>query len=329
MEHKDKKIKIDLDFLDKNAPEKSEKKNLESKVSDVVSSPPLNGPSGHGVTKFTTWVFGSIGAIALIVILAVAAAQQASNSSGNISAPVAASGASSTPPLFEREVEPVKVTTPPQKTPNEVCEETYGSHSYSTGKKDAAGTPTCDCGKGYVWNGTQTLCVLAPPVKSGLEICQDRNGVYATYDSSNNSCGCEDGYSLGEISQKCVSFTAARDEGCASSYPGTSFLKYDETDGKNICDCKAGYEWNDEGTACDTTASLNQACVKSYGQGSYSTIENGKRACDCGLGYAWDPQRTSCASISSINQLCERDVGRNSRYAGSSSDGKYNCTDPY
>lgn len=329
MEHKDKKISLNLDFLDENTSEEAEKKNVEPEAPDTAPMASSETHSKRGTIKFTTWLFGTMGAVVLAIIIIAAAKQQAAHSTGNVNASIAVSASSSTSPLFERETETVKNVTPPSKTPNEICEDTFGPHSYSTGKKDAENNSLCDCSKGYIWNNGQTLCVLAPPVKTKLEICQDRNGVHAAYDGSDNSCGCEEGYFLGEISKQCVNFTTARNESCESSYPGTSFLKYDETDGKNICDCKAGHEWNEEGTACYTSASFNQSCVKSYGIGAYSTTENGKRICDCGLGYAWDPQRTSCVSIASINQLCERDVGRNSTYAGSSSDGKYNCTDPY
>lgn len=220
---------------------------------------------------------------------------------------------------------------PKVKTNNQICRNNYGLHTYATGNKNADGGPECDCQTGYAWNSIKTTCVVAPPPpKTGYEICQDRNGPYATYDSANNSCGCATGYSLGVTSQQCVSFTTARDESCAASYPGTSFLKYDTASGKtSVCDCKAGYDWNNDRTACYTTASFTQSCINSYGQGAYSTTENGKRACDCLYGYSWNAQRNMCVTTASINALCERDVGRNSRYDGTVTDGKYNCTEPY
>lgn len=334
MEHKDKKIKLDLDFLDEGAPEKIEKK-LESKNSEPTPVPVSERPVKYAsASSQMKWIVGISGAVVLLLIIAVAAAQQASNTNEISTVPAVTPtkvSPTTTPinlPLPEKETAPIETTSPASKTPNQICKEDYGTHSYSTGGKNASGGPICDCDDGYVWNDSRTACVVIP-VKSGLEVCQERNGLHATYDSASNSCGCAEGYDLGSVSEKCVTITAARDENCAQSYPGTSFLKYDAESGKNICDCKSGYDWNDDRTACYTTASFNQGCVKSYGQGAYSTTENGKRVCDCGSTYAWNPQRTSCESIASINAICERDVGRNSRYDGSSSDGTYNCTEPY
>lgn len=171
--------------------------------------------------------------------------------------------------------------------------------------------------------------VVTPPAeKSNYEICQDRNGYFATYDSTTNSCACASGYSLGAADQ-CVSFTVARDQSCAAKYPGTSFLKVDQTDGKNICDCVAGSYWNNERTACYSQSSYTQSCVSSYGTGAVSTTEGGKRVCDCGYGYDFNAQRNMCVTTASINAICERDVGRNSRYSGTVTGGKYDCTEPY
>ncbi len=219
---------------------------------------------------------------------------------------------------------------PKPKTSSQICADNYGSHSYATGDKNADGGPVCDCKSGYTWDSTKTSCVVAPPPpKTGYEICQDRNGPYATYDSASNSCGCAGGYSLSATTNQCVDLLASRDDSCAASYPGTSFLKYDTATSKNICDCKAGYDWNNNRTACYTTESFTQSCVNSYGTGAYSTTENGKRVCDCGYGYSFNAQRNMCVTTASIDALCERDVGRNSRYDGTVTNGKYNCTQPY
>ena len=172
--------------------------------------------------------------------------------------------------------------------------------------------------------------IITPPVpKTNHEICQDMNGYYATYDSTNNTCGCASGYYLGATSKQCVTYTVARDQSCANAYPGTSFLKVDPVDGKNICDCVAGSYWNNERNACYSLSAFNQSCVSTFGTGSYSTTQDGKRVCGCTYGYDFNPQRNACVTVSSINAICERDVGRNSRYAGSSSDGSYDCTEPY
>ena len=215
------------------------------------------------------------------------------------------------------------------KTTNQICKDNYGSHSYSTGEKNASGSPICDCTSGYIWNASQTLCVVVPVAKTGLQICQDRSGPYETYDSTANSCSCASGYYYGEISKQCVGLIEYRNQNCEVTYPGTSFLKYDQTSGKNTCDCKVGYDWNAERTACYTATSFTQSCVSAYGVGSYSTNQNGKRVCDCLYGYDWNIQRNTCVTTASINAICERDTGRNSMYSGVVLNGAYQCTNPY
>lgn len=327
MEHKDNKLKLDLDFLGESAPEKSEKKH-EPKEHKPEHKKPEDGAPMSDTTK---WILGAIGVAVLIIIIAASSGGGGSTATSDTSA----LGTTNTlpPPALDTsafESDTPTPTVPKVKTDSQICKADYGSHSYATGKKTATGGPECDCQTGYIWNDGQTACVVAPPPpKTGYEICQERNGVNATYDSASNSCGCATGYSLGATSQQCVSFTVARDQSCTAKYPGTSFLKVDQTDGKNICDCVAGSYWNNERTACYTLSSFTQSCVSSYGTGAMSTTENGKRVCDCGYGYDWNPQRNMCVTTASINAICERDVGRNSRYSGSSSDGKYNCTEPY
>lgn len=323
MEHKDKKLELDLDFLGEGAPEKSEKKHEPKEHKPEHKKPEDDAPMSNA----TKWTLGAIGVAVLIVIIAVA--------SSTPDTPTMETSNTLPPPsksLFEADNTETDSYIPVAdriKTPNQICKDDYGVNSYSTEKKNADGGPICDCNTGYQWNASQTACVAAPKVKTGLEICQERNGYNATYDSASNSCGCATGYSLGATSQQCVSYTVARDQSCAARFPGTSFLKVDSTDGKNICDCVAGSYWNNERTACYTLSSYTQSCVNSYGTGAMSTTENGKRVCDCGYGYDWNIQRNACVTTASINALCERDVGRNSRYSGTVADGKYQCTEPY
>lgn len=326
-----KKLKFDLDFLGEGTQERSDKKTESEAPSPRVETT----KEAENISSRTGWIMGIGTVIFFLVITILPIAWVALGSPGaetdyekpelitDISTPT------STSPLPREEVVPKKVIAPIPKTANQICKDSYGSHSYSTGRKKPDGSPICECNEGYTWNNSQTACIAVPAAKTGLEYCQEQQGAHASYDSVSNSCGCEDGYNYGVSSHQCVSFATARNEGCASSYPGTSFLKYDPTSGKNICECKAGYDWNDERTACYTAASFNQSCVSSFGQGSYSAIENGKRVCDCGAGYDWNIERNACVTTASINTLCERDVGRNSRYSGTVSDGKYQCTEPY
>lgn len=291
MEHKDKKLKLDLDFLGEGAPKKSEKKD-----SQKLSHRPTVDDST--MSDGTKWTLGAIALGVLIIIIAV------STSGG---------GASSTA---------TKNTLPPPSN-SESLDDIFDTLETEVDAETEAETET----NSYVPVAERTQ--VTPEVQTPLEICQERNGYNATYDGATNSCGCATGYSLGATSQQCVSFTVARDESCAAQWPGTSFLKVDPADGKNICDCEVGSYWDNGRTACYSLSSFNQSCVNSYGTGAYSTTENGKRVCDCGYGYDWDIERNSCVSTASINAICEKDVGRNSRYAGYVEDDKYICTEPY
>jgi len=335
-----KHLDIDLDFLDKKDASKPKPTTHEASPSkDPVpaGSAPASKPQVETIDTGAKYNWKNILIIGGIILFFGWAMFSGSSSDTNTNSytdtPVTHTGNTLPPPALDTsafESDTPTPTIPKVKTDSQTCKEDYGSHSYATGKKNASGGPECDCQSGYVWNDGQTACVVAPPPpKTGLEICKERNGANATYDSASNSCGCAAGYSLGATSQQCVSFTVARDQSCAAQFPGTSFLKVDQTDGKNICDCVAGSYWNNERTACYTLSAYTQSCVNSYGTGAMSTTENGKRVCDCGYGYDWNIQRNACVTTASINALCERDVGRNSRYSGTVADGKYQCTEPY
>lgn len=330
MEHKDKKLELDLDFLGEGAPEKSDKKHEKK---DHHKPEHKSTTDDVPMSDNAKWTLGAIGIAVLVIIIAVSASGgESSNSTTSTNTLPPPANTETLDNIFDTSETKTNSYIPVAertKTANQQCKDNYGVNAYSTGKKNADGGPVCDCNDGYQWNAGQTACVAAPKIKTGLEICQERNGSFATYDSASNSCGCASGYSLGATSQQCVSFTVARDQSCAAKYPGTSFLKVDQTDGKNICDCVAGSYWNNERTACYTLSAFTQSCVNSFGTGAYSTTENGKRVCDCGYGYDWNIERNACVTTASINAMCERDVGRNSRYAGYVENGKYICTEPY
>lgn len=338
MEDDKKHLDIDLEFLDKNdsaKPKPSKDDSSSSKDPAKSGSDPVSNPEIETTGNKYNWK--NILIISGIILFFGWAIFSGSNSSNNsvsdsTESPVApvVNDQAIIPPTTTPVVDAVDPIAPKEKTNNQICVDNYGSHSYATGNKNADGGPVCDCESGYTWDTAQTTCVVAPPPpKSGYEICQDRNGPYATYDSASNSCGCVSGYSLSAATNQCVDALTARDDSCAASYPGTSFLKYDTTISKNICDCKAGYDWNNDRTACYTTAAFNQSCVDTYGTGAYSTTENGKRVCDCGYGYSFNAQRNMCVTTASINAICVRDVGRNSTYSGTVTNGKYDCTQPY
>lgn len=299
MEKKDK-IKFDLNFLDEKPAEKakpSEKKKDPAKpeTPPAVEGDLSNNPYALPISKYQGIALGAL-VIAVIVILAVA--------NGGDSNSVASSSYTDTSTSSYTDS---KVDFTPAKE---------DSGSVKTTEKTTAKT---------------TSSYTPPPQKTGIEFCRDANGPHASYDPVENACGCESGYYYGETTKQCVSLIDARNQSCAAEWSNSSFLKYD-TDGKtSICDCNAGYEWNNERTACFTPTAFSQSCKTAYGQGSYSSRSStdGKRYCDCGSGYDWNPDQSACVTTASINQICERDVGRNSRYSGTVKDGKYMCTDPY
>ncbi|MCE9585702.1 hypothetical protein K8R04_00050 [Candidatus Uhrbacteria bacterium] len=334
MSDKDKKLKLDLDFLGENAPEKSEKKHEPKKEHH---KPEHKTPEDDAPMSNTTkGIIGACVVAGLLIFIALA-------STGDSSSSATTSGNTLPPPSNTQDLDSILNTNKAgtnsyvpvaerTKTANQICKDEYGTQAYSTGQKDSSGDPVCDCNDGYQWNSGQTACVAVPAtpkVQTPLEICQERNGSHAGYESSTNSCTCQSGYSLSASSNQCVDALQARDDSCSAQWPNTSFLKYDTTTGKNVCDCDAGYSWNNDQTACYTAAAYTKSCVDSYGTGSVSTVTGGKRYCDCGYGYAFNPGRTMCVTTASINAICERDVGRNSRYAGTSSGGTYDCTEPY
>lgn len=311
MKHKDDKLKFDLDFLGEGTLDEKEKKH-KPKEGGVE---PKKQKDQLPMSNETKWVLGAV----CLALFAIILAASGGGSNSIITSDMPTSGTSTRYTPIES----------PTKTSDQICKDNYSINSYYTEKKDSKGGPICDCSNGYQWNTSRTTCVVAPKVKTSLEICQERNGYNVTYDSVKNSCECKSGYYLDNTSQQCVSLTVARNLNCAAQFPGTSFLKIDAVSGKDICDCVAGSYWNNERTACYTLTSFNQRCVSTFGTGSVSSTENGKIVCDCGYGYDFNPQRNACVTTASINAICEQDVGRNSRYAGTSSGGKYNCTEPY
>lgn len=332
-----KHLDINLEFLDKKDGSKPKPpindEDLGKKPTPTGSTPTSKSDVETVDTGYQyNWkTFLVIGGIALFFGWAIFSESSDTSTDSTYTPPVVSTDSTVVPPIITtptvKDDAPIVLNV---KTNNQICVSDYGSHSYATGDKNADGGPVCDCKSGYTWDTTKTSCVVAPPPpKTGYEICQDRNGPNATYDSASNSCGCASGYSLGATSQQCVNLNVARNQSCAAQFPGTSWLKNDPTDGHPICDCVAGSYFNNERTACYTLSAFTQSCVNSYGTGSMSTTENGKRVCDCGYGYDWNIQRNACVTTASINALCERDVGRNSRYSGTVADGKYQCTEPY
>ncbi|KND49797.1 MAG: hypothetical protein AB203_01770 [Parcubacteria bacterium C7867-008] len=288
MEKKDK-LNLDLDFLEKDAPAASPEKAAAKKKDE-----PSTSFDDEPMSDNAKWIAGAVFVGAIIIIGAWI------GTSGNNSGSDALTGAT---PAIEAPTAVADTTEAPAELP-----------------KPSVADPEPEPEPVYT--------APEPTTKSNYEICQERHGSYATYDSTDNSCGCMSGYYTSDTTNQCVSLLEARNDSCSAEWANSSFLRYDE-EGTSICDCKAGYSWNNDRTACYSQTSYNQSCQASFGSGSYSTTENGKRVCDCSYGYDFNIARNACVTTASINQTCERDVGRNSRYAGYVEDGAYICTAPY
>ena len=87
--------------------------------------------------------------------------------------------------------------TPPAKTDQQKCDDSFGLNSIDTGEKNNNGGPICSCQTGYIWNSDQTSCVVKI-VKTGYQICSDAypnetwNGTYS--DTGKYNCVCKAGY---------------------------------------------------------------------------------------------------------------------------------------
>lgn len=289
------KLNLNLDFLEKDAsPAKPEKDELKKK-DEPKKSEPATSFDDEPTSSNTKWIAGAVFVGAIIIIGAWIGTSGNSNSSDGL----------------------IGDTTTAIEAPTAIADTTEAPAELP---KPSVADPEPELEPVYT--------VPEPDTKSNYEICQERHGSFATYDSTDNSCGCMSGYYTSDTTNQCVSMIEARNDSCSAEWPNSSFLRYDE-EGTSICDCKAGYSWNNDRTACYSQASFNQSCQASFGSGSYSTTENGKRVCDCKYGYDFNISRNACVTTASINQTCERDVGRNSRYAGYVEDGAYICTAPY
>ncbi len=293
MEKKDK-LNLDLDFLDKDAQKASPGKTAVKKKDEPKKSEPSITSDDEPVSDNAKWIAGAVFVGAIIIIGAWI------GTSGNDSGSDALIGDTPT-------IEAPTAEADTSETPTELLKPSVADPEP---EPEPVYTPP------------------APTTKSNYEICQERHGSFATYDSTDNSCGCMSGYYTSDTTNQCVSLLEARNDSCSAEWANSSFLRYDE-EGTSICDCKAGYSWNNDRTACYSQTSYNQSCQTSFGPESYSTTENGKRVCDCSYGYDFNIERNYCVTTASINLTCERDVGRNSRYAGYVEDEKYICTAPY
>jgi hypothetical protein len=110
----------------------------------------------------------------------------------------------------------------------------YGYSIYSSCKSSVCGS--YDVGD----PSSEASCLIMLEAWLGRGICQ------AQRQQVIDNIQCNTGYV--KLNGECVSF----DQSCNAQFPNTIFLEYD-TNGKRVCDCKTGYSWNSNNTACVIT----------------------------------------------------------------------------
>lgn len=149
------------------------------------------------------------------------------------------------------------------------------------------------------------------------QYCKEKNGDYSYYVSSNNSCVCMDGYVY--ETNKCISYSAS----CSIEWPNSYWTGKIENN-NYICDCKSGYNWNYNRTACIIlTKTGYQICSEKYLNATWDGTYNSKGGynCICKSGYYWDNNQADdsggCYTSESLNQSC------NETYLNTYWDGTY------
>ena len=137
---------------------------------------------------------------------------------------------------------------------NNGCNLSYTGSQWN-GVDPHGGTNTCSCPTGYVFNDSNTACIIystpiptpwptTTPVQSASQLCQNKYG-WNTY-SDGTYCQCNSGYVWNTGQTACITPSAS----CNNSYPNTYWDGTYSTTGKYNCACNAGYSWNASDTAC-------------------------------------------------------------------------------
>jgi len=280
MEHKDKKLELDLNFLEKDAPDKSEKKHEKkdhhkSTTDDITMS------------DSAKWTLGAIGIAVLVIVMAASSSDGGGSTASTNTLPPPAntetldsifntsesetdSETNSYVPVAER-----KETTPVVQTPLEICQERHG---YNTTYDSA--TNSCGCATGYSLGATSQQCVSFTVARDQSCAAQFPGTSFLKVDatSGKNICDCVAGSYWNNERTACYTLSAFT-QSCVSSY-GTGAYSTTEN-GKRVCDCEYGYDWNIQRNACVTTASINAMCERDVGRNSRYAgyVESGKYMC--------------------------------------------------
>ena len=144
------------------------------------------------------------------------------------------------------------------KTPDETCRQNYGQYSYYTNQKNEKGNYICDCMNNYEWNTSRTTCVAKKTISN--EYCKINYGQYSYL--SNNYCECMSGYIWNGSRTSCILdnkgivqnnnvVQKTPDQICQQYYGQYSYyINKKNENGGYICDCKSGYNWNTNRSAC-------------------------------------------------------------------------------
>jgi hypothetical protein len=212
------------------------------------------------------------------------------------------------------------------------CKKSYGPLSYNDVSR-----PGCACLPGstvgyYELGLAKQGCVLTPevpktpppPTMTNDEVCKNNYGEGWKWDGTINdkgrlNCGCASGY-YPNPDNECTLMpktppapTKTNNEICQDTYANSHWDGTKNNDGGLICDCKAGYEWNQAQTQCVSAPktksketdevslqnSKDQACQESYGE--YSLSKNGRCGCMVGYTIGTNEGKTACV-LETINE---------------------------
>lgn len=146
------------------------------------------------------------------------------------------------------------------------------------------GRRVCDCKSGYVWNEQRTGCIIAPIVlvKTNDQICSDKypNTFFLKINdvTGGRICDCKTGYVWNEQETGCIIASVipvkTNDQICQDSYGLNSSWGGTKNDGGGlVCDCRAGYQWNEGQTQCIVIPKIETVIVPLISE-SVSEIKN-------------------------------------------------------
>jgi hypothetical protein len=160
-------------------------------------------------------------------------------------------------------------------------------------------------GNGTCASGT-TLDTSTGECVTPLAYCQNKNGQNATYNSTNNSCGCVTGYTLNS-NNTCVvqetGYQICSDQFSNETWDGTM------VNGKYNCVCQAGYVLNGAGTGCQIPHVQEQAINPALAslESQYTQIINDINT-DCNNADAGQPVARCELTESKLQSVLEQEA---------------------